>query len=108
MGIDPAEFEVDDTAIADAYEVVDEDIIEAMEHAAAGLASFHGSETRVDMEITEVSEGVMLGWRRVPIASVGVHVPNDVYAAPSAALIREGRRGARGGRLYRAGAGRHG
>src|SRR3990170_3882401 len=86
-GADIVDIEVDDVEIEDAYSEVKPELIEALENAAANIASYHGSQVEAGLSLTEVEPGLVLGYRVTPIASAGVYVPGGTAAYPSSALM---------------------
>ncbi|MDR0790994.1 MAG: histidinol dehydrogenase, partial [Methanomassiliicoccaceae archaeon] len=47
--------------IDDAYDEVDEELIDALESAAANIQRFHEMQLDADLKLTEMSPGVFLG-----------------------------------------------
>ncbi len=86
-GADIVDIEVEDGEIENAYEEVKPELIEALENAAANIASYHGSQVEAGLSLTEVEPGLILGYKVTPIASVGVYVPGGTAAYPSTALM---------------------
>ncbi len=86
-GADIVDIEVEDVEIENAYEEVEPELIEALENAAANIASYHGSQAEAGLKLTEVEQGLILGYKVTPIASVGVYVPGGSAAYPSTALM---------------------
>ncbi len=86
-GADIVDIEVDDSEIEDAYSAVKPELIEALENAAANIASYHGSQVQPGLSLTEVEPGLILGYKITPLASAGVYVPGGTAAYPSTALM---------------------
>ncbi len=86
-GADIVDIEVDDMEIEDAYSAVKPELIEALENAAANIASYHGSQVQPGLSLTEVEPGLILGYKVTPLASAGVYVPGGTAAYPSTALM---------------------
>jgi len=86
-GADIVDIEVDDLEIEDAYSEVKPELIEALENAAANIASYHGSQVEAGLSLTEVEPGLILGYKVTPLSSAGVYVPGGTAAYPSTALM---------------------
>ncbi|MDP2846195.1 MAG: histidinol dehydrogenase, partial [Candidatus Methanoperedens sp.] len=86
-GADIIDIEVDDLEIEDAYSEVKPELIEALENAAANIASYHGSQVEAGLSLTEVEPGLILGYKVTPLSSAGVYVPGGTAAYPSTALM---------------------
>ena len=86
-GADIVDIEVDDLEIEDAYSEVKPELIEALENAAANIASYHGSQVEAGLSLTEVEPGLILGYKITPLSSAGVYVPGGTAAYPSTALM---------------------
>jgi histidinol dehydrogenase len=81
------ELRVGQEEIAKAYEAVDEDLQIALEQAAVNILAFHDEQKERDLWLTEVSPGVIVGQKVVPLDSVGAYVPGGRAAYPSSALM---------------------
>lgn len=86
-GADILNLEVEDIEIENAYEVVNPDLIETMENAAANIVAYHGIQVESDLSLTEVVPGLILGFKTTPIASAGCYVPGGAIAFPTTALM---------------------
>lgn len=86
-GADIVDIEVDDLEIEDAYSKVKPELIEALENAAANIASYHGSQVEAGLSLTEVEPGLILGYKVTPLSSAGIYVPGGTAAYPSTALM---------------------
>ena len=73
--------------IAGAYEAVDEDLMDSLGQAAENIFAFHGEQRERDFWLTEVTPGVMVGQKVVPLESVGAYVPGGRASYPSSALM---------------------
>ena len=73
--------------IAGAYEAVDEDLMDALGQAAENIFAFHGGQRERDFWLTEVTPGVLVGQKVVPLESVGAYVPGGRASYPSSALM---------------------
>ncbi|WP_324757764.1 histidinol dehydrogenase [Haloarcula montana] len=68
-----------------AYEELDEDVRDAIKHAADNIRSFHGRQVPEDWR--ETVGGRELGRRFRPLDSAGVYAPGGTAAYPSSALM---------------------
>ncbi|NBK97929.1 MAG: histidinol dehydrogenase [Erysipelotrichia bacterium] len=68
------------------YEQVDDAFIEAMQEAKANITLYHQQQLQSGYEIQK-DNGVYLGQRVMPLASVGVYVPGGRAAYPSSVLM---------------------
>ncbi|MGD0952085.1 MAG: histidinol dehydrogenase [Methanotrichaceae archaeon] len=73
--------------IARAYEAVDEDLMDSLGQAAENIFAFHGEQRERDFWLTEVTPGVLVGQKVVPLESVGAYVPGGRASYPSSALM---------------------
>ncbi len=73
--------------IAEAYGVVDEKLLASLEQAAMNILAFHYEQMEKDLWFTEVSPGVIVGQKVVPLDSVGAYIPGGRAAYPSSALM---------------------
>lgn len=73
--------------IAAAYEAVDEKLMNALQEAALNIMAFHNEQQERDLWLTEVSPGVIVGQKIVPLDSVGAYVPGGRATYPSSALM---------------------
>ncbi len=86
-GADIINIEVEDVEIENAYEEVKPELVEALQNAAANIASYHGSQVEPGLSLTEVEPGLILGYKVTPISSAGIYVPGGAAAYPSTALM---------------------
>jgi histidinol dehydrogenase len=70
-----------------AYESVDEKLLESLALAAENIFKFHSEQKDHGFWMTEVSPGVHVGQKVVPLDSVGAYVPGGRAAYPSSALM---------------------
>jgi len=70
-----------------AYRAVDERLLDALMQAAENIIDFHNEQKEKDLWFTEVSPGVIVGQKLVPLDSVGAYVPGGRAAYPSSALM---------------------
>ena len=73
--------------IDDAYDEVDEKMIEALEIAAANIQRFHEMQLSDDLKLSEVEPGVFLGMKSTPLERIGAYVPGGRAPYPSSALM---------------------
>lgn len=73
--------------IAGAYEAVDEDLMDSLRQAAENIFAFHDEQRERDFWLTEVTPGVLVGQKVVPLESVGAYVPGGRASYPSSALM---------------------
>lgn len=77
---------VTDEEIQEAYEIVDEKLIETMKKSIENIRSFHEKQVRNSWFHTR-EDGVILGQRVTALGSVGVYVPGGKAAYPSSVLM---------------------
>jgi histidinol dehydrogenase len=82
-----ASLKVSEEEIATAYEDVDEDLLTSLGQAAENIFNFHDEQRERDFWMTEVSPGVLVGQKVVPLDSVGAYVPGGRASYPSSALM---------------------
>ncbi len=70
-----------------AYESVDEKLLEALAQAAENIFAFHYEQSERELWMTEVSPGVSVGQKVVPLDAVGAYVPGGRASYPSSALM---------------------
>jgi len=70
-----------------AYEATDDKLIIALSGSAENIFAFHYMQRDHDFWMTEVSPGVSVGQKVVPLDSVGAYVPGGRAAYPSSALM---------------------
>lgn len=85
--VHPGNLRVSEDEVSNAYEVVDESLIDSLEVALRNIEVFHRSQLPDDLWFTEVTEGVLVGqvWRA--IESVGIYIPGGKADYPSTALM---------------------
>ena len=77
---------VTEEEIQEAYSLVDDQLIETMKKSIANIRDFHEKQVRNSWFHTR-EDGVILGQRVTPLASVGVYVPGGKAAYPSSVLM---------------------
>jgi len=84
-GVEVENLRVTEDEIREAREMCDDDVLEAVEHAAERIRDFHEKQVRDDW--SESDDGIEVGRRFVPLASAGAYVPGGGAAYPSTALM---------------------
>ncbi|MDZ7688944.1 MAG: histidinol dehydrogenase [Halobacteriales archaeon] len=84
-GVEVDSIRVEEDEIREARESCDDEVFEAIEHAAERIRDFHEKQVRDDWSETE--DGVEVGRRFVPLSSAGAYVPGGGAAYPSTALM---------------------
>lgn len=77
---------VTEDEIKEAYEKVDEELIEVMKKSIANIRAFHEKQVK-NSWFTTRGDGVILGQRVTALDSVGVYVPGGKAAYPSSVLM---------------------
>lgn len=80
-------FRVSEDEVEEAYDVLDESLLRALELAAQNIYAFHDEERTKDLWLYQVAPGVVAGQKVVPLESVGAYVPGGRAAYPSSALM---------------------
>jgi histidinol dehydrogenase len=78
---------VSDEEIQAGLKAVDAKVLAALEQAAESIFAFHDEQREKDLWFTEISPGVMVGQKTVPLDSVGAYIPGGRAAYPSSALM---------------------
>ncbi|MDI9616943.1 MAG: histidinol dehydrogenase [Methanothrix sp.] len=86
-GVRIESFRVSEDEIEEAYDAVDESVLNALEIAAQNIYAFHDEERTKDLWLYQVAPGVVAGQKVVPLESVGAYVPGGRAAYPSSALM---------------------
>lgn len=73
--------------ISAAYEEVDDELFSCLKQAAENIFTFHYRQRDRDLWMTEISPGVQVGQKIVPLDSVGAYVPGGRASYPSSALM---------------------
>jgi histidinol dehydrogenase len=79
--------EVTREEIEDAYDSVDQEIVDELENAAYNIERFHEMQVPPDMWLREVEPGITLGVKSTPLERVGCYVPGGRASYPSTALM---------------------
>ncbi|MDR1979482.1 MAG: histidinol dehydrogenase [Synergistaceae bacterium] len=87
-GYRPSAIRVETKTIKEAYSKVDAETVESLEFAAGRIEGFARRQRESLRELRyEISPGVVLGHRLIPVASCGCYVPAGRYPLPSSALM---------------------
>ena len=73
--------------IDDAYDKVDQELIEELENAAYNIQKFHEMQLPADLWLKETEPGVTLGVKSTPLERVGCYIPGGRAAYPSTVLM---------------------
>lgn len=84
--IDAASVRVTEEEIKEAYEQVDPKLLEVMRKALVNIRAYHEKQRQYSW-FDSREDGVMLGQKVSPLASVGVYVPGGKAAYPSSVLM---------------------
>ncbi|HZD04875.1 MAG TPA: histidinol dehydrogenase [Longimicrobiales bacterium] len=85
-GVELESLEVPRARWDDALEALDPGVRGALERAVRNIAAFHRVQVPADVELA-TEEGIRLGRRFVPLATVGVYAPGGRAAYPSSVLM---------------------
>lgn len=83
--IDASNLYVTEEEIKEAYGLVEDSLVDVMKQSLANIKAFHEKQLRNSWFTTR--DGVILGQRITPLASVGVYVPGGKAAYPSSVLM---------------------
>ena len=87
-GFRPSSMRVEPRTVREAYSEVDSETRESLEFAADRIKTFAQRQRESLKELRwEISPGVVLGHRLIPVASCGCYVPAGRYPLPSSALM---------------------
>jgi histidinol dehydrogenase len=73
--------------IDEAYEKVDQDLVDELEEAAYRIERFHEMQVPPDLWTREVEPGITLGVKSTPFSRVGCYIPGGRASYPSTALM---------------------
>lgn len=85
-GVKITQLQVSQEEIKEAYENLDDGLLEALKKAASNIEKFHKEQIPEEWEI-EVTDGVKAGQIVRPINSVGCYIPGGRAAYPSSILM---------------------
>lgn len=80
------QIEVTEEEIQEAYQQVDEELLEVIRNSMENIRIYHEKQKRYSW-FDSTEKGTMLGQKITPIASVGVYVPGGKAAYPSSVLM---------------------
>ncbi|CAJ35557.1 histidinol dehydrogenase [Methanocella arvoryzae] len=87
-GVDLDSFALTEAEIDSAFELIDYETLEHLQHALDNIETFHSLQMpQSDMWLTEVSPGIRLGQKYTALASAGAYVPGGTGSYPSSALM---------------------
>jgi histidinol dehydrogenase/sulfopropanediol 3-dehydrogenase len=87
-GFRPSSMRVEPRTVREAYSKVDSETRESLEFAASRIKAFAQRQKESLKELRwEISPGVVLGHRLIPVTSCGCYVPAGRYPLPSSALM---------------------
>jgi histidinol dehydrogenase len=79
-------FSVSQQEIEDAFQVIDQGIVDVIREAATNIQSYHLKQLRPSW-MTPEENGTILGQKITPLDSVGVYVPGGTASYPSSVLM---------------------
>lgn len=82
----PETLRVTESELKEAYNLVEERLVEVIRRAASNIRSFHEKQ-RQNSWFTTREEGTLLGQKITPLARVGVYVPGGKAVYPSSVLM---------------------
>ena len=85
--IDLEHLRVTEDEIDEAYNQVEDRLIECITQAEARISEFHEFQKHDDLWLREVSPGVTLGVKTTPLSRVGCYIPGGRASYPSTALM---------------------
>ena len=77
---------VDESEIAEAFESVDEMLLDIMKRAAENIRKFHSRQVRNSFIIND-EDGIVMGQKIIPVDKAGLYVPGGTAAYPSTVLM---------------------
>lgn len=86
VDLDKKEIKVTDNEISEAYDKIDDNLLNALRSAKKNLIKFHKAQLREDWTI-EIQKGVNAGQIYRPIDSVGIYIPGGRAIYPSTVLM---------------------
>ncbi len=85
VALTPDTMDVTEAEIAAAYEKISPELLTIIRHAIANIREYHSLQKRTSWFDTK--EGIFLGQKITPLASVGVYVPGGKAVYPSSVLM---------------------
>ncbi|TXT58129.1 MAG: bifunctional histidinal dehydrogenase and histidinol dehydrogenase [Promethearchaeota archaeon] len=86
VSIELNQIQVEEAEIEESYEVIDKNLLHALQFAKKNLIKFHQAQLRKDWSV-KIIEGVTAGQIFRPIESVGIYVPGGRAIYPSTVLM---------------------
>ncbi|WP_424357617.1 histidinol dehydrogenase [Methanocella sp. MCL-LM] len=87
-GVDLEAFALTEGEIDNAFELIDYETLEHLQHALDNIETFHSLQMpQSDMWLTEVNPGIRLGQKYTALSSAGAYVPGGTGSYPSSALM---------------------
>jgi histidinol dehydrogenase len=77
---------VSEAEMAQAYEEIDDEIVQVIREAADNIRDYHRRQQRQSW-MTMKEDGTILGQKVIPLAAVGLYVPGGTAAYPSSVLM---------------------
>ncbi len=81
------DLQVSEEEIDEAYDLVEDRLMDALSEAKDNIFLFHNQQKERDLWMTEIAPGVSVGQKIVPLDSVGAYVPGGRASYPSSALM---------------------
>ena len=85
-GVRLSALRVTEEEIDEAFDAADEFFIESLKKAAENISAFHSRQKRDGFEFSG-GDGIILGQRVMPLATVGIYVPGGTASYPSTVLM---------------------
>ncbi|MDR2854788.1 MAG: histidinol dehydrogenase [Methanomicrobiales archaeon] len=78
---------VSEESIQNAFEEVDDEILQALMDAFERIVMFHQLQKEKDLWLHEMGPGILLGMKVTPLERIGIYVPGGKAAYPSTVLM---------------------
>jgi len=85
-GVSPSQLEVSENERRQAIAKVEPEFIEILKEAAENIRNYHSRQVKSGYVIEE-KDGIVLGQKVTPIASVGLYIPGGTASYPSSVLM---------------------
>jgi histidinol dehydrogenase len=82
-----SEIKASETEFEEAFDLLDRDVIEALEYGANNIRRFHEDQLPDEMQMKEVRPGIFTGERHTPIDSAAIYSPRGKGSFPSVTLM---------------------
>ena len=86
INLSPQNIAVSDAEVEAACASIENDLMVALEHAAARIRAFHEAQRPADRDATD-SDGIRAGWRWSAVDAAGLYVPGGLASYPSSVLM---------------------